>query len=292
MYAINRDALRQEQVRDSIETAVEFEKAAMSPMFLATTEQDQSEVELARSFILSPVMSDFTPSATVVGIVGVLLPWEDYFASFLPPQVKGIEVVISDSCGTTYTLRLNGQDVELRGKGDLHADNYNSERHSWTIGDVAGTPGAVFYVVDQCIYTFEAYPTKAFEDEYTSNTPMLYAIAVFIIFAFTMCVFLVYDWAVRLRQTKVLKTATRTQAIVTSLFPKNVQERIFKDAEEEVKNEEKTKAANRFRGNRIKDQLRTFLSDGIEDEPTAASTSLKSKPIADLFPEATVIFAE
>ena len=190
-------------------------------------------------------------------------------------------------------MQLSGPNVTVL-EGDQHSTKFNHLKKSWHFGGVVGDEDATFYVFAECVYTLDIYPTEAMRETYLSDRSMLYAIAVAVIFVFTAFVFLVYDWAVQLRQNKVLKTATRTQAIVSSLFPKNVQERIFKDVEDEVKQEEQAKAANRFRGNRTKDQLRNFLTDGTDakEEKFEKHSSLKSKPIADLFPEATIIFAD
>ena len=281
-------------VANATTVAVQEEMATMSTMFDRDSEHFEKE-HLARAYISNVVFSDFTNQATVVGTVGVLVPWDRYFQNVLPPDVNGIEVVLSDSCGSVYTMQLDGPDVTVL-EGDQHDVEFNDLRKSSSLGSVVGEEDAEFYVSNKCIYTVDVYPTQEMKDKYLSDRPMHYAIAVAIIFIFTAFVFLVYDWAVQMRQNKVLKTATRTQAIVSSLFPKNVQERIFKDVEEEVKQEEQgNKMASRFRGNRTKDQLRTFLTDGNDAKQNnefEKHSSLRSKPIADLFPEATIIFAD
>lgn len=256
-----------------------------------STMYDRSD-GLARSYVSSPIFTDFTDDAKIAGLTAVSVPWEFYFQNVLPPHINGIQAVLSDSCGTVNTMLLRGPNVTVQA-GDQHDSAFNDMRISWTLGATVGEDGdADFYVTNDCIYTVDVYPTEEMEDRYLSDRPLHYAIAVAIIFVFTAFVFLVYDWAVQLRQNKVLKTATRTQAIVSSLFPKNVQERIFKDVEEEVKLDDK--ATGRFRGNRTKDQLRNFLADGSDDKQQSFEkhSSLKSKPIADLFPEATIIFAD
>jgi hypothetical protein len=264
--------------------------SAMTTSFQVSGDGADTDVTaggFARSFIITPVYSDFAKSK-VVGNMGVSIPWETYFANVLPEDVGSIDVVVKDACGSAFTFRLFGMDTEYVGEGDLHDRGFDDRGKNESL-----TSGDGFSVVDRCDYTIGVYPTRQMRDGYETNEPAQYAVAVSMIFIFTALVFLVYDWAVQLRQNKVLKTATRTQAIVSSLFPKNVQERIFKDAEDEVKLTERARPAGRLRGNRTKDQLRNFLADGTSQEETAPQNmSLKSKPIADLFPEATVIFAE
>jgi hypothetical protein len=289
---VNYDAFRDSIIREAGVQAIVDQKPFMSAMttsFQVPTDgadTDVTDVGFARTFIVTPVFSDFVQSK-VVGSMGVSIPWETYFIDILPEDVGSIDVVVNDACGSAFTFRLLGKDAELVGEGDLHDRGFNDRGKNETLSS-----GDAFGVVGSCDYTLGIYPTSQMKDGYVSDQPVKYAVAVSMIFIFTALVFLVYDWAVQLRQNKVLKTATRTQAIVSSLFPKNVQERIFKDAEDEVKLIERARPAGR-RGNRTKDQLRNFLADGTSQEESAPqNTSLKSKPIADLFPEATVIFAE
>jgi hypothetical protein len=55
-----------------------------------------------------------------------------------------------------------------------------------------------------------------------------------LVFLFAAMVFLLYDYLVQRRHNKVMATAKRTDAIASSLFPSNVRERMFKDAEEQA----------------------------------------------------------
>ena len=91
------------------------------------------------------------------------------------------------------------------------------------------------------------------------------------VFAFTICTFLLYNHRVEKRQNTILNKAANSTAIVSSLFPKQVRERLLQDEQEEDKKNKRLFA----KGNRLK----TYLEDD-------------TKPIADLFPNATVMFAD
>jgi len=255
---------------------------------------------LARSYIVTPVFDAFSQDANIVAFYFLIVPWERYFMNLLPSGKNGFDIVLDDSCGTVVTFAIDGPDAFLKGAGDLHDRKYDSLGVGWAYKDSfremvkivdydPSTKGA-----NECIYQLYVYPTDTFKDLYTSDDPLTYAIAVSLIFVFTAVVFLAYDWTVARRQNKVLRTATRTQAIVASLFPENVQERILQEAEN--KDADQTTFTPRFRSNRTKDQLRNFLNEAEDDSPPAdagnKTMSLKSRPIADLFPEATVIFAD
>jgi hypothetical protein len=76
----------------------------------------------------------------------------------------------------------------------------------------------------------------------------------------------------------VILAAARSTAIVSSLFPSNIRDRLFKDQEEQEK--QRHKAGN----------LKNFLRDGGNNMIDGISdTQFSSKPLADLFPETTVL---
>jgi hypothetical protein len=86
------------------------------------------------------------------------------------------------------------------------------------------------------------------------------------------------------RQRKVTATAQRTHAIVSSMFPAVVRDRILKDAEEQVENEIRNANNNRNtkRAAAAKSQLKSFLD---EDGNAAKSNNndiavFDTKPIA------------
>ena len=66
-----------------------------------------------------------------------------------------------------------------------------------------------------------------------------------------------------------MASATRTRAIVSSIFPKNVQDRLLQEAEEQQQDESR-------------DEFLKSQRDRIQPD---------APPIADLFPSATVMFA-
>ncbi len=69
-------------------------------------------VETPKSFTMEPVYSTFEEETkTANNIVGGLIAvvsWDEYFTHLLPDGVHGIALVLSNSCGQSYTYRLNG----------------------------------------------------------------------------------------------------------------------------------------------------------------------------------------
>jgi hypothetical protein len=89
--------------------------------------------------------------------------------------------------------------------------------------------------------------------------------------------FIFYDWLVERRQKIVLHKAAQSTAIVSSLFPKQVCDRLLDD-------KPNCKGRSVFSG---ANQLKSFLSG---DKDTFANTS--KQQMADLFPNCTVLFCD
>jgi hypothetical protein len=84
---------------------------------------------------------------------------------------------------------------------------------------------------------------------------------------------------VKRRNEKVMKSAARSTAIVSSLFPSNVRERLYQEQEHK---------ANRHRAGNLKNYLRSG-GERDDDMLDGAESQFSSKPLADLFTETTVM---
>ena len=80
---------------------------------------------------------------------------------------------------------------------------------------------------------------------------------------------------VKRRNEKIIKTAVRSTAIVTSMFPSNVRDRLYKNIEENEKEHEQHGSLKNF--------LRSSDGNILERNDT------KSAPLADLFTDTTVL---
>jgi class 3 adenylate cyclase len=149
-----------------------------------------------------------------------------------------------------------------------------------------------------CVYAFVLYPTKGFEDGYRTNLPLQMTVVVTVAFCFMILTFLAYDWFVQRRNQMVVGAAARANAILSTLFPKNIRDRLFAEKEEKEKNEDKMASQKKTNyelpGNKAR--LSNFLSDArelnSEEDADDDDFMYKTKPIADLFPETTILFAD
>ena len=77
------------------------------------------------SILFSPVLNNFRKQL-VVGSISIVFSWDDVLKKLLPSYINGIFCVIQKNIGQSYTFLVNGDDVSVIGKGDLHDPLYNS----------------------------------------------------------------------------------------------------------------------------------------------------------------------
>jgi hypothetical protein len=142
--------------------------------------------------------------------------------------------VLRNSCGKSYTYFLSGNSAFYVGEGDLHEPAYDYTEVELPFGDYIQRD-VNERVQGECTYSFRIFATKDFEDEYRSSLPIALTLVVTTTFAFMIFTFLVYDGFVRQRNNKVVGHATRSNAIVTSLFPSNVRERLMENTKADDK---------------------------------------------------------
>jgi hypothetical protein len=333
-------------------------------------------------FLFYPLFDGFGSDAQLVGLLATISVWESYFTAASQPHSSSppMVAVVDNTCGQTFSYQVQDDDesVQFLGVGDLHDTHYNHYEitHDLSNLDYADDGGHVPLLQDDtrvCEYYLRIYPTRAFETVYRSNRPGWYVVVVVAMFVAVFLCFWLYHCFVERRQTAVVKEARRSQAIVGSLFPSVVHDRLFTQVEQEQEQQKQqqkqkpksSKKANNADGanstltmggggggrpgperqnsnlssidlepcDRLADvesckdssirlernssnnntnkrggeqslnqsfrstrseppmqQLRTFLS-----QPTGSKTNIffeNSKPIADLFPNATVMFAD
>ena len=190
-------------------------------------------------------------------------------------STHGFRDVTAATCGKMMTYEVIGPKVKFLGIGDLHSDTYDKEMIMGTLDllDPELIPEGA------CQFMLHMYPSNAFANSYLTNSPLYYTLTILGVFALTSLVFIAYDQFVKRRQTLLMSKAVRSNAILHSLFPTAVKERLMQEQEEKEDAKKKGGFAFRINGNQ-----------GITD--VTGHTSVVGKPIADLFPSATVMFAD
>jgi Adenylate and Guanylate cyclase catalytic domain len=137
---------------------------------------------------------------------------------------------------------------------------------------------------NECLFTYSLYPTEEFEDSYNNNFPIYAMLGVVLIFILTSLIFILYDVLVARRFRRVEESATRSNAIVSSLFPAQVRDRLMETAADD--------GGKNGRGGAAIDMMSPKLMTPHLFGVTGNRADSKSAPIADLFPSATVMFAD
>ena len=122
----------------------------------------------------------------------------------------------------------------------------------------------------------------------------------FAVFVFTAIVFFLYDLYILRGQRKLAAEARAASAVVRSLFPKEVAHKLMDEAAavnaasgsgNGGAPNSLTRQKSSIHDTNDKVKLRSFVANP-GNTPTAGSDSNNmSKPIADLFPSSTVLFA-
>jgi hypothetical protein len=163
------------------------------------------------TLVVVPVFANFDDDAPIVGHYFAIVPWEVYFQDELVVGSDPIIAVVHSTCGHDLTFSIHGRNATLLGEEDMHDITYDHLEMTGSLADFAH---------DTCKYSISVYPTSAYESTYISNNPWLYMLAVFSIFLFTSLSFLVFDCLVQRRQRRLVNTARKQGALVSSLFPK------------------------------------------------------------------------
>ena len=122
------------------------------------------------------------------------------------------------------------------------------------------------------------YPNSVFHESYNSATPEIFAGVVALTFIAVAVVFCVYDMFVQRRNNKLIDRAARSNAIVSSMFPGAIRDRL-------IGNDSSDGITKRNSGGNGKRKLKTFLNEGGSGE----DNDTNAKPLADLFLETTVL---
>lgn len=256
------------------------------------------------SLYLQPVFDSFDESMrSIVGTVVSVIPWDLFLKNLLHERGQGITCVLQNTCGGTYSYQIDGRDATYLGAGDKHDPVYNYLEHTFPFGPATnllddhahsnhGSQDFDQHRSDEyCRFTLHVFPTKHLEEGIRTNQPAILTVTIVLIFAFTGMVFILYNYLVEQRQERVQSAAVKSNAIVSSLFPAEVRDRLFQTDTDLEHHPSGSKGSKRLPYDAPKFRLKTYLDDDRKEESesdpskSAAFPELyETKPIADLFP--------
>ena len=273
------------------EYMVETGRTARSPSFDLNL-WTPSSITDPTNFYYQPIYSDFEENKTAVAFVSMAMRWKDHFDNILHEEAKGIIVVLKSTCDDLVSYEVNGAEATYLGEGDLHEHEFDA------LGVMAGLTLAMNDILEgstesekgiSCGYSLSVYPSKKLQANYTTDRPWYFAMVVVAIFGFTTLVFVLYDCLVQKRQETVMDSAVKTDAIVSQLFPEQFREQMMANAEQE---QSKLTKRTAFRSNNVKTRMSVFMGGDESGMRREEDDFAMSKPVADLFPNVTVLFAD
>lgn len=298
--AVNFDLLSDTTIADQVLVVEYVRKGALSGFLFNASSRLISAGETESypiSSFLQPIFKAHTTTNSSVPIVGFLqgfLDWRVLLSSALHEH-EFVHVALWNSCNQTSSWEVSGNQATFEGGEYLHPIAYEDLKVSFPVSPVADEAAtssqerSLSY--GSCGYVLNVYPTTQLRESYDSNFAAVYTSVVAAVFFLMAITFFLYDRFVHRRNQKILRTAARSSAIVSSMFPTNIRDRILRDGDEKRK---------KFGLTHAKAGLKTFLHDGLLNDNCEGDNDddgdnifvASAKPIADLFPETTIMFAD
>lgn len=297
---VNYNLMSNSMFADAFDISVQSQEALLTQITDISILLDD-EPNAQESLLVQPIFVDMNNRRSLmVGSIVASVSWNIFFSDLVRPENTGMVCVLKNSCGDSLTWELKGGLATFLGAGDFHDSDFDeyvyvSKLTPFLTTDPT-TPGF-------CEYEIFVYPSSVIESDYISNAPAIYTSVIVLVFVILGAGFMVYDHLVQKRQREAMNNAARSDAIVQSLFPADIRERLFKGDETDDK---KGKSMEKDSKNELlqsvpegqKFRLKNFL-DEADEEGNANNKDInrtgaikESKPIADLFPNTTVMFAD
>lgn len=237
--------------------------------------------------IFAPALQEDT--GEVVGVVTVQSEVDTFFGEQVFRGHKSLTAVMDNECGDTLSFSLeSGNSTSLRKQEDILFHSCVSDRSLQGIYStfLSGIPNKAMREKYQdvlfpskspnteasdnflgCPFSIHVYPMKEFEKSSHTMQTTAYPITVVLFFVFTVILFLAYDLLVERRQRVLMDSAQQSSAIVHSLFPSVVRDRLLV---------------------RSNSDSRNARSSATRTQPHV----LDNEPIAEHFTDCTIMFAD
>ncbi|KAL3919374.1 MAG: hypothetical protein SGILL_003786, partial [Bacillariaceae sp.] len=246
----------------------------------------------------------YSTKPEIVGHYIAMVPWAFFFSDTLGDGGQyPVTVELSNECDRAFTMQVqNGVGVKWI-DATSGFQNTNQQFEDMKLEE----PLAPFAYPDgeesfSCAsgFTVTIYPSDEMYAGYNTSKPISYAMVVLAVFVVTVLAFIFFDCVQQRRQNHLVATARRQNLLVSALFPKKIQDQLL----DELKETDTRKGAKD--GNKSGTaHLRSFLEKQRDDRemPQGSTHSWsdmdgpggapkKPKPIADLFPDTTIMFAD
>lgn len=249
--------------------------------------QDINDLDIERSLMVQPVYDKTTDNSShqrLAGLVVGEINWANFMTRLIPQGVVGVHVVLEDSCNdgeqvqtavSTYGSSVSSETAVYLGTGDQHKTKYDEWHH------------AVHFLHNSdsslCTTILHLYPTSEFSDLYYSVAPAFVAGLAGGSFLLIFLAFLVYDRSMYRKNATITRFAERSNAIVATLFPTNFRDRLMEGSNQ---------AGVEMAPVEIETGRRSSGRAFVVDKSSNDDTESGDKPIAELYPETTIMMAD
>eukprot|EP00980_Cylindrotheca_fusiformis_P013962 scaffold3628_cov112-Cylindrotheca_fusiformis.AAC.4 len=240
---------------------------------------DESPGAKVGDFIVdSQIMQPIVENGKLVGVIILKLPWIEFFQNLYVDGLTDTIAIIRSSCNIGYgsyfnstnemSYLINSTSADFLGQLDAHDPKYDELVVSRVILDIDVDESELPEGVCVPTLTLDLYPTEELEVSFQTSKPKMYTVVVVAIFFFTSLVFVLYDYFVGRRQRKFMARIMRQDQIVSNVFPAVIRDRLYEDEQKGSK------------------------QDDLLDPLDVGAAGAGRAPLADLFLETTVVFAD
>ena len=278
----------------------------IASFFLGTQERS-----LPRSLFLSPVLNK-RDGSQVVGIIASEIDWASTFENVLN-EGPATTIILQSTCDQPQTFEVRDGTARYVGEGNLHdvkyermklgttlmgfRDYWNEQiRNELSMRIFPEHEEAELEGSGNCAYNIHIYPTEEYNNKYKTFFPLTFVLVSVVVFGCLIFLFLIYDILVERRQHQVTASAAKSNAMIKSLFPSVVRDRLFQSTGSSLST--RKGSMKRQRSSESWGAIVATNSDfGILPTPTIrlanflmeGTSCIGDEPIAEMFSNTTVV---
>eukprot|EP00980_Cylindrotheca_fusiformis_P024504 scaffold11976_cov120-Cylindrotheca_fusiformis.AAC.5 len=260
------------QALPAVADLIKISNSTLRPSIGFTRLPDTRPGRIDKFVVDSQIMQPIMDKGNVVGMIWLRVPWLQFFQNLFNDGIFGTIIVIRSNCAIDDAIRvlsfsIDGSSADFLGEFDAHDPKYDDQVVTKVILDLNLHAEDIPEGLCVPILTLDIYPTDELAVTFETSKPVLYTTVVVAIFAFTSLVFILYDYYVGRRQGKFMERIIKQDQIVSNVFPAAIRDRLYEGGQRGLQN------------------------DALFD-PLGGGGGTAGSPLADLFPETTIVFAD
>jgi len=192
VYSQEDRGIHLDSMMDCVERAQKDANVTTSPKCAVVTDMLELKIRPGPAGLLFQPVYPARDPLSLVGLATTSIHWEEVLADVVPDYVSGLTCVVSTNTAV-YTYEIRDGNPVLIGERDLHDRTYNSYARTATLNPVEAETGAL----SSAVYTLTVYPTSEMYNAFRTNSPFTVALGFFLVIAFCILVFVLYDFLMR-----------------------------------------------------------------------------------------------